>query len=108
MSDMLKSVGVKDVGLAATEVYVAPVGKTSVVIGANVCNNLDETIYVDIQLKKGSVIYNLIKGVYIPANCAYIWSGMEQKVVLDPGDSFIIKSTKAASCDVVVSVTEIV
>lgn len=107
MSSMLNSVAVKDVGTALTVIYTAPAGKTAVAIGANVANKLDQTIYVDIIFRKNNVDYYLLKECFIPRGAAYIWSGSEQKICLDEGDSFVIKSSLADSCDVIVSVSEI-
>lgn len=108
MSDLLKSYGTKNVGTAPVSVYSTPAGKTAVAIGANIANILDVTINVTIQLNKAGNLYTILRKVYIPPNCAYIWSGADQKIILDPTDSFIVTSDVAASCDVIVSVSEIV
>lgn len=107
MSSLLNSYASKDIGTAFVQVYTAPAGKSGTAIGANVANTTNSTIYCDIMIRKSGVDYYLIKGVYIPAGTAYVWSGAEQKIVLDSGDSFLVKSTVAASCDTIVSIAEV-
>lgn len=107
MSSTLNSAAAKDVGTALIDVVTVAASKSIVAIGANVANTANVDIYVDIIARKGGVDYYIIKGAYIPVGCAYVWSGAEQKIVLDSGDSFRVKSSIAASADALVSYAEI-
>ncbi len=107
MSSLLNSYATKAVGTSLTQVYIAPTLKTAVVIGANIANITVGTIFFDIVLRKGGIDYYILKNCFIPSGAAYIWSGADQKICVDDGDSFLIKSDTAASLDVIVSAAEI-
>ncbi len=107
MSSLLNSYATKGVGTSLTQVYIAPSTKTAVVIGANIANTVVTTIFFDIVLRKGGIDYYILKNCFIPPGAAYIWSGSDQKICVDDGDSFMVKSDTASSLDVIVSAAEI-
>lgn len=94
------------VGTAATTVYTTPANKNGILIGGNIANIVDEIIYVDIVLKRGGTSIHILKGLVIPPNTSFSFSGQEQKLVLSPTDEVVVTSSIAASADVWLSLSE--
>lgn len=98
------------VGTTDTSIYVVPVGKKSIAFQFDVVNTTSGTtpIYVDMFLydsSKSTKIY-LKKNYAIAAgdNVSGIDNG--KKIVLEANDYIGVKSSVAASADVIVSVLE--
>jgi hypothetical protein len=71
-----------------------------VVIGCNLANRTASQIKVDVQM---AGVY-LIKGAPVPANSAL--SVLDGKIILEVGETVIVTSDTASSCDVILSVLE--
>lgn len=103
----LKSVAVSNIGIATNNtLYTVPASTTTVVMGANIANKLTTYITADIILKKSTVEYYILKNLYIPPGAGYVWSGTEQKIVMNTGDVFIVRCNVDNAADAIVSVTE--
>lgn len=103
---LLNSVPASAVGTSKVVVYTVPSAKFAVLIGANLANLLDTPVKVDIILKRGTTEYTMLRGLVIPPNAAYTFSGDEQKLVLIGNDQVIVKSNTAASVDAWLSMSE--
>jgi hypothetical protein len=108
MANTFKSFGVSAVGTSLTDSYTAGAGVTSTVIGASVANiNASTLVTVDVVLTKGATDYHLIKNAPVAPGGTLVVVGGDQKVVLETGNKIKVKSSLAASVDVVLSVLEI-
>lgn len=105
---VLKSVAIANIGISTNNtIYTVPAATTTVVIGANLANKLSTYITLDIILVKSGVEYFILKGVYLAPGAGYVWSGAEQKIVMNTGDSFIVRSSADVSADAIISITEL-
>ena len=100
MANTFKNYTAKNVGAAKTTAYTVPVDTTSVVTGINVANTAEEQILVDIEI---AGVY-LVKGAPIPVGSSL--SPLDGKIIIETGDTIIVKSDQGASCDVLISVLE--
>jgi len=98
------------VGTALTSVgtYTCPALTQVTLIGLTIANTSAGNILVDVTLYNGVTDYYIVKSVPVPVGSTVVVVGGDQKVVLEPGDSIRVKSDTAASCDVVMSILEIV
>ena len=96
-------------GTGGLTIYTTPGSTATTVIGVNVANIVNQSIYVDVQITDSSagVTKYLVKGAIIPQGSSVVLVGGEQKVVLESGDSMTVTSNVDSSADVVVSVLEI-
>lgn len=100
MANTFKNYTAQNVGAANTIAYTVPVDTTSVVTGINVANTVEEQILVDIQI---AGVY-LVKGAPIPVGSSL--SPLDGKIIIETGDTIVVKSDQGASCDVLLSVLE--
>lgn len=94
-------------GTAESVIYTTPAGKNGIVLGGNVSNLLSTTIRVDIYVTVSGTKVTILKGVAIPPNASFSFSGLEQKVVLKPSDKISMKSSENSSADVFLSMSEL-
>ncbi|MGL4523804.1 MAG: hypothetical protein ACRCWQ_14750 [Bacilli bacterium] len=94
-------------GTAETIIYTTPAGKNGIVLGGNIANIVAELIRVDIVVQTSGSNISILKGVAVPPNASFSFSGLEQKVVLKPGDKISMKSSVNASADVFLSMSEL-
>lgn len=99
----------KGIGTTATEVYATGANTRATVIGINIANLTEDTIFVDITFtdETASTGY-IVKNTEIPAGTALAAMGGDQKLVLEPNNSIQVASDTANSVDVVVSSLEII
>lgn len=97
-----------NIGTTLQEVYTTGPDKKATVIGINLANLLNETIYADIvlTLEDGSEIF-VVKNVVIPKGNSLAAIGGDQKLVMVENNSIKVKSSQPDSIDAVVSVLEI-
>jgi hypothetical protein len=96
------------VGTSPVEVYSTGASTRATVIGINIANTTDDTVFVNIQLKdENNITGFVVKDAEIPPGSALAAMGGDQKLVMDPLNYLIISSDTASSIDVVVSVLEI-
>ncbi len=89
-------------------IYTVGVGKTTIVIGFNICNittSSDITVTVEIDAAAPADDINLVKNLPIPTGASIeIMSG--NKMILNAGDALKITSDTANSVDVLLSIVE--
>ena len=107
MPNTFKNAAASSVGTTLTSVYSAPSATTSTIIGLTIANTSANPVYIDVVLTISAVDYHIIKGALVPVGGAIVPIGGEQKVVLEATDAIRVKSSTAASVDVVVSALEI-
>jgi hypothetical protein len=88
------------VGTSPITVLTVATGQEAVVIGINLANLSASQINVSVQLAG----VHIIKNSAIPAGSAL--SPLDGKVILKAGDTVIVTSSIATSCDVIVSALE--
>jgi hypothetical protein len=88
------------VGTSPITVQTVAAGQEAVLIGINIANLTASQINVTVKLAGA----HLIKDVAIPSGAAL--SPLEGKVILKAGDTVVVTSNAAASCDVIVSALE--
>jgi hypothetical protein len=86
-------------------VYTAPAGVTSVVLLAQV-SNIDpiNTIIVSATYLRGSTLTSIIKNTQVPINDSV--SLLSGKLILQAGDSFIIKGNSNGTGQLILSYLE--
>lgn len=97
------------VGTTDTSIYVAPSGKKSLLIQFDITNTLSiDTIQVDMFLYDSSKAtkFYIFKNYSVPAGDNLCAIQLGKKIVLESGDYVGVKSSAAASADVIVSVLE--
>lgn len=98
-----------DIGTVLTKIYETGATTVSTVIGINVANKTDNTIYADIVMEGADSTQTfLVKGVVIPKGQSLAAMGGDQKLVMVENNALFVKSSAAASADVIVSVLEVV
>lgn len=88
------------VGTSSVTVHTVASGKEAVVIGLNLANIVGTQIAVTVVVAG----VHLIKGVPIPANSSL--SALDGKIILEVGETCVVTSDTASSCDVLLSVLE--
>jgi len=99
----------RDVGTGGSTVgsYVVGASTQTTIIGLTCANTTSTAITVDVQLNDGTNDTYLVKAGTVPAGSSLVVVGGDQKVVLQTGDSVVVTSSAATSCDVVMSILEI-
>lgn len=98
----------RNVGTSLTAVgsYTVASGVTTTAIGLSLANTSTSAILVDVTVNDGTNDTYVLKGALVPAGGAIAAVGGDQKIVLIAGDSVKVKSSAAASLDVVLSILE--
>lgn len=92
-----------------TSVYATDSVTVSTVIGINMANKTDNTVYADIVMQGADTTQTfLVKGVVIPKGQSLAAMGGDQKLVMIENNVLLVKSSAASSVDVIVSILEIV
>lgn len=105
MANTFKNELRRNIGSTATEVYVAPVSKKSIVIELDVCNTTNGAVSCDAFITSSSLDYYVVKNAPVPVGGSLqIIAG--QKIVLEAGDSLSVRSSVASSLDVIASILE--
>jgi len=110
MSNTFKNSMVSAVGTANTTCYTAPTGSQTTLIGLSVANRSNAEISINASLRdfsNANAETFLIVDAPIPSGSALVIIGGDQKVVMEAGDSINVKSSAAASADVIASMLEI-
>lgn len=109
MASTFKNAIYTSIGTSAANVYTANSTVTATVIGVSLANVTDGLIFVDVQVYDSSAntTGHLIKNAPIEAGGSFVMVGGEQKLVLEPNDTFKVTSSSASSVDCVMSVLEI-
>ena len=100
MANAFKNYTATDVGIVGTLAYTVPADTTAVMIGCNLANTTSDAIVVDVECANAY----LVKSVSIPTGSAL--SVLDGKVILEAGDTVVVTSDNATSCDVILSVLE--
>jgi len=100
MANTFKNYVSTSVGTTPATVYTVPAATTAVVIGCNIANTTNASVYVDVQL--GSTY--IIKGAPIPAGSAL--SVLDGKIILEATETIVVTSDTLTSADVILSVLE--
>lgn len=101
---LLNSAIASSIGTTKVSVLTVPAGNAAVLIGANLANILTNAMpSCTVSINRGGTEVTLIKAVPIPVNSGFVFSGTEQKIVLQAGDILNVVSDMAASIDVVIS-----
>jgi hypothetical protein len=107
MANTFTSYANKDVGTTAASVVTVGAGTQTTVIGMSIANTTSTTVAADVYFTRSAVDYYLVKNVTVPTGGALVVIGGDQKVVLTSADVLKVKSSVAASLDVVTSVLNI-
>lgn len=100
MANTFKNYRASSVGKTGESVYTVGRNTTSVMIGCNLANVGTGQITVDV-LVAGTYI---IKDVVIPTGASL--SALDGKIIIEAGQSVIVKTDTEGSCDVILSVLE--
>lgn len=100
MANTFKNYRASSVGKTARDVYRVGADTTSVMIGCNLANVGTSQIKADV-LVAGAYI---IKDVAIPTGAAL--SALDGKIIIETGQSVVVKTDTEESCDVILSVLE--
>lgn len=108
MANTFKRYKSKDIGTALISVgsYTAPALTQVTVMSLVIANTTTADVTVDVTLNDGSVDTYIVKNAPIQAGSSLIPVGGVQKIVLQSGDSIKVRSSAAASVDVIVSLLE--
>lgn len=107
MANTFTSYANKDVGTSAATVVTVGGATQTTVIGMSVANTTSTTVAADVYFTRSTVDYYLVKNATVPTGGALVVIGGDQKVVLTSADVLKVKSSVAASLDVVTSVLNI-
>lgn len=107
MANTFKSYAVSGIGTTLTDVHTVAALTTSTAIGFSIANTTGSTVTVDATIFKGATDFYLVKGASIGAGGTLVVVGGDQKLVLETGNKIKVKSSSAASVDVVLSVLEL-
>lgn len=92
-----------------TVVYTASASApaiTATMIGILVANNGDGgACTVTVRLKRGANFFNVIKNANLPLGDTFVPSGMEGKIVMQPGDELRV-ACSSGTVDVIASMLE--
>jgi len=98
-----------DIGTTPVTVYATNATTVSTIIGINIANKVDQTIYADIILEGATAVETyLVKNVVIPRGSSLAAMGGDQKLVMTENNTLSVKTSVANGADVIVSVLEIV
>jgi hypothetical protein len=88
------------VGTSATTVHTVASGEEAVVIGLNLSNILTTQVKATVTIAGA----HIIKDAPIPAGSAL--SVLDGKIIMEAGDTCVVTTDTASSCDVILSVLE--
>ena len=100
MANTFKNYRASSVGKTGEAVYTVGANTTSVMIGCNLANVGTGQIKVDV-LVAGT---NVVKDVAIPTGASL--SALDGKIIVEAGQSVVVKTDTEGSCDVILSVLE--
>lgn len=100
MANTFKNYRASSVGKTGEAVYTVGANTTSVMIGCNLANVGTGQIKVDV-LVAGT---NVVKDVVIPTGASL--SALDGKIIVEAGQSVVVKTDTEGSCDVILSVLE--
>jgi hypothetical protein len=105
MANVFKNQLRKNVGSVEETLYTVPADNKSIIIELDVCNTTNGAVTCDLYITKGGVDFFVVKAAPVPVGGSLqIISG--QKIVLEAADALKIRSSVAASIDVIVSILE--
>jgi hypothetical protein len=107
MANTFKSSMSKSVGTAATSIYTVPAGTTSVMVGCTIANTVTSPVTCEVMITRAAQDYYLVKNALIPTGSAFVWTGGEQKTILQSGDTVKVAMSAAGSADVILSYLEV-
>jgi hypothetical protein len=85
--------------------YVVPASNVATIIGLSLANTANTGITVDVTVNATTQFF-VVKSAPIPVGGSLVTVGGDQKIVLEAGDSILVKSDTATSVDVVLSILE--
>ena len=104
-------VGASNAGASQTGAYTVGASTSTTVIGFSITNVTTSSVDVDVAI--GTTMADvatdiaLASSVPIPSGSTVVLDGVDQKLVMDTGNLLKVKSSAAASLDVVMSILEI-
>jgi hypothetical protein len=90
---------------ALMQLYTAPTGATTVVIGLTLANTTTSQITADIKLNASSNVF-LAKNIPIPSGSSFEYMA-GNKIIMQAGHTLSVSSNTANSMDTVASIMEI-
>lgn len=109
MPNTFKSPRSQSVGTTLTQVggYAVTTGGSATLIGATVANRTASPITCDIYLRtSGAVDTAIVVGAPVPVGGSLMFGGA-MKIVMEVGDRIMVRSSAAASADVILSMLEV-
>lgn len=106
MANAFKSAMVKSAGTATSSVYTVPSSATAILVGCTIANTTNSPVTCDVMIGRAGQNYYLVKTAVIPVGSSFVWTGGEQKTVLQAGDIVRVVMSADASADVVLSYLE--
>lgn len=110
MANTFKRILERSIGINNTQVggYFVPGNAITTIIGLSVANLSNADITVDVAIVDNATgnLTHMVKGGAVPIGAALVVVGGEQKIVLQPFDIIIVKSSAALSADVIMSILE--
>lgn len=109
MANQFKKTMTTGIGETPIEIYATDASTRATVIGINIANTTESSIYVDLTFTdETSQTGYIVKGTEVPPGTALAAMGGDQKLVLEPNNSISLTSDTSASVDVIVSSLEII
>lgn len=90
-------------GVGTTLAPVTTASAVTTVIGLSVANTTGGTVTADVTLWDGTTDTYLVKGMDVVPGSSQVVVGGDQKLVLTSGQAVRVKSSAAASLDVIMS-----
>lgn len=107
MASSFKNAINASVGTSAVDVYTAPVGMSTTVIGLSLANITTSQITGTVTMTKSGITVHVIKDAPIPVGSSLVLFGGDQKLVLETGNKMTVTSNTIAGIGVIVSVLEL-
>lgn len=85
--------------------YVVPASNVATIIGLSLANTANVGVNADVTINATTQFF-VVKGAPIPVGGSLVVVGGDQKIVLEAGDSILVKSDTTASIDGVLSILE--
>lgn len=96
-----------NIGTAFDDVgaYVVPASNVATIIGLSLANTSNTGITVDVAVNATTQFF-VVKNAPIPVGGSLVVVGGDQKIVIEAGDSILVRSDTATSIDAVLSILE--
>lgn len=114
MPETFRTLRLRDVGTARSQLetasagnYSVPIGGVALIIGMTVCNDTAGSVGVTVEIGAGTTFIRLTNGTQLAAGQTLAPCGEMNKVGLEAGEGIYVTSSALASLDVIATILEI-